>query len=598
MTEIPAELVAQESTAYDAVQMAGEAVYWLEGRPNGRDVLVRWHPDDAKQDVTPEGMDVASYVHEYGGGAYLATTEEVWFCNAADQRIYHQRIHGHPTPVTPQPERPGSHRYADLALSPDGRSLFCVRERYEPHGVINELVVLPADGQGTVRTIASGWDFYSFPRPSPDGRWLAWTCWNAPYMPWDATWLFVAEIHPDNRLGDPVRVAGGPTESVFQPQWSPDNTLHFISDRSGWWNLYRWQDGQSQPVLHQEAELGVAQWEFGYSTYAFMANDLIAVIAQQGTRQQVQILEANRLRAISLPYNSIKPYLSGHDTKATLIASSPTQTPSVVYINIDTTQAQHLAGATEIPDHELSPPEPFTFPTRDGAHAHGLYYPPTTPAQSTPPPLLVKAHPGPTANFPQRLDWHTQYFTSRGYAVAEVDYRGSTGYGRRYRQALQGQWGTLDAHDCADAATHLAKIGKAHPDRMAIWGASAGGYTALRALTITDTFAAAIARSPVINPATWSRAAPKFQAHHAEGLTGSHSADTAVQADSRPVLMLHGENDRITPAEETQAFAAALGGRARLVTFPNEGHTLRSKSATEASLEIEGAFLHEKLRRN
>ncbi|MBO2440262.1 S9 family peptidase [Actinomadura nitritigenes] len=592
MTPIPADQVAEATTVLDAVQVlqGGAVVYWLEGRPDGHDVLVRWTPEDGARDVLPAGTDVASHVHEYGGGAYYATDTEIWFCNAADQQIYRTTDHA-PIPVTPATGA----RYADMR--PGANGLWTVRERHQDNRVINDLACIPASA-GSPHTVTSGWDFYSFPRPSPDGRWLAWTCWNAPNMPWDGTTLYLAEVLDDSgAIGMPHLIAGGPDESVFQPEWSPDNFLHFISDRTGWWSLYRWTGDRVEPVLQRHAELGVAQWEFGYSTYTFL-DDAIAVLVQQGGTQRIELLRDGKTTALDLPYTSIKPYLSGSGTTIAAIASSPQQSPQIVLIDATTGHHQPLTAHTTHPQ-PASVPEPFSFPTRDGSTAHGLYHSP--PATDGPPPLIVKAHPGPTANTPLRLDWHTQYFTSRGYAVAEIDYRGSTGYGRAYRQALHGEWGVLDPHDCADAATHLADTGRADPDRTVIWGASAGGYTALRALATTDTFAAAIAHCPVIDPATWRDAAPKFQAHHADTLIGPlpDAASTYQQRSllhhaehiTCPVLILHGDDDPITPPAQSRALAAALSPRARLLTFPGEGHVLRAPESIKRALAAEEDFL-------
>ncbi len=600
MTGLPAALVAQASTSYNAVRISAPDVFWIEGRTDGRDVLVRWTAEHGSQDITPDGFSVASYVHEYGGGAWAAVGDTVWFCNAADQRIYRTAAHG-AVPVSPPPPEPGAVRYADLSVDANRRWLWCVRERHEPGGVANDLVRLPAGGGGAPRIVASGWDFYSFPRPSPDGGWLTWTCWNAPQMPWDGTCLHAAEISPNGDLGAPVLVAGGPGESVFQPEWSPSGVLHFISDRGGWWNLYAWQGGHVVAVLTGEAELGVAQWEFGYSTYAFLDADGIALIAQQGSRQSLKILERGRVRQVQLPYTSIKPYLSANGNQVALIVSSPVQTPSVALVDIDRGTAHPIAGAEPLADpRSLSQPEPFAFTTRDGVEVCGLFYQPWKRAES-PPPLIVKAHPGPTANVQMRLDWHTQYLASHGFAVAEIDYRGSTGYGRAFRNALRGEWGERDALDCTDAAEHLAAAGQTDAQRTAIWGASAGGYTALRALIRTGAFAACVARSPVIDPRTWRLAALKFQAHHADGLIGpwpeaadiyrARSILENADAINRPVLLLHGEQDRITPVAESRALAKTLGDRCRLTVFPGEGHTLRSPQAQHRALELELDFL-------
>lgn len=606
MTPIPAEFVARASTAYDAVQIVDDTIFWLESRPDGRDVLIQWAAGHDPRELLPETMSVASYVHEYGGGAYLATGDAVWFCNAADQRIYRCTGHGVAEPVTPPAEQPLSIRYADLRLSHDGSLLFAVRERHDAHEVINELVAIPADGNGPARVIEAGWDFYSFPRPSPDGRWLAWTCWNAPHMPWDATWLFVAQLDADGQPGEPIPIAGGPHESVFQPEWSRDGILHFVSDRTGWWNLYTWQNGSISPLLLQDADMAVAQWEFGYSTYAFLHDGRIAVIIQRGGQQELQLLESGALRTVELPYTSLKPYIAaGHQTTA-IIASSPDRLPAVVAVGVDTGSVQPLTSGQEEPlGRPVSWPDQFSFIARDGGQVHGQYHRPSDHPDRTPPPLIVKAHPGPTSNAPLRLDWHTQYFTSRGYAVAEVDYRGSTGYGRAYRQALQGRWGILDALDCADAALHLAATGRADPQRTAIWGASAGGYTTLRALTLTDVFAAGIARSPIVSPATWRDAAPKFQAHHADGLIGPWPTEKrlyeqrAVRHEGQittPLLLLHGEMDPITPASESRALARCLGSNAELIIFPDESHTQRSPDAISAALHAEERFLDQNLK--
>lgn len=605
MIEIPVELIAQASTAYDAVQMIDDTVFCIESRPDGRDVLTEWTPRHGVRDVTPADMNIASYVHEYGGGAYLATDTAIWFCNAADQRLYRLERGRAPDPMTAGSEPPLSLRYADLRLTHDRSLLIGVRERHEAHDVINELVAIPADGNGREQTITSGWDFYSFPRPGPDGRWLAWICWNAPYMPWDATWLFVAELNADGRLGEPIPVAGGPHESVFQPEWSHDGVLHFISDRSGWWNLYAWKDGKVSSVLLRDADMGVAQWEFGYSTYAFLSRGRIAILMQRGGQQELHVIEDGDAHPIELPHTSIKPYLSASGSTVAIIASSPTRLPAVVLADVDSGTTRRLTKPTgDDADLLISIPEPFAFDARDGERVYGLYYRPSKITDSKPPPLIVKAHPGPTANAQVRLDWHTQYFTSRGYAVAEVDYRGSTGYGRAYRQALQGRWGILDAFDCADAATHLAAAGKANSQRIAIWGASAGGYTALRALALTDVFSAGIVRSPVVAPETWRKVTPKFQAHHVDGLIGPWLSNInlykkrSVFGDgkiSEPVLILHGEKDQITPASESRALAQRLGESTELIIFPNEGHTLRSAKAIAIAIETETHFLTAKL---
>jgi dipeptidyl aminopeptidase/acylaminoacyl peptidase len=571
-------------TSYDSLQMDGEAIYWIEGRAEG-DVLVRWTPADGVSDLQ---VGVTSRVHEYGGGAYLASGGQIWFSDAATQRIIRLGVDGTRIAVTPET----TDRYADLRLVRD--RLVCVRERHLGGEVINELVSVPADGSEPPQVIASGWDFYSFPRPSPDHRYLAWTCWNAPQMPWDGAVLFLAEIQADGRLSEPVHIAGGTEESVFQPEWSPVGVLHFVSDRIGWWNLYRLDHGGIRPVVECEAELGTAQWEFGYSTYAFLDADTIAVISQQGPENQVQLVREHEVRPLhSLPYTSIKPYLVGSGTQVAFIGSNPSEIPAVLLLDLTPLAVRTLSGDQVA--RELPWPEPFTFTGTDGGRVHGLLHLPPRSHGSLP--LLVKAHSGPTHNAQMRLDPHTQAFVSRGYAVAEVDYRGSTGYGRDYRQALHGRWGQLDAQDCIDAALYLTSAGVADPARMFIWGASAGGYTALRALCLSNVFAAGVARSPVIDPATWRRTAPKFQAHHADLLLGPDPGAAAERSLTRHpdliterVLIVHGAEDHITPADESAGLANALSGPHQLMILQGEGHYL-SASREQEILELELHFV-------
>jgi dipeptidyl aminopeptidase/acylaminoacyl peptidase len=589
------------ANVYDDIRISPEGLFWIERRGGGRDVLVRWTRAHGPRDVIPDGFSVASRVNEFGGGAWTLSGAKIWFCNATDQRLYQSTGAG-TVPIDPVPSRPQAVRYADLCADPDGRYLWGVRERHERHGVLTEVVRIPAVTHAVPRVVASGWDFYASPRPSPDGRHLSWLCWNAPCMPWDGTCLYVAEITAAGDLTEPVLLAGGQDESVFQPSWSPDGVLHFISDRSGWWGLYAWRNGEAVPVLVRDAELGVAQWRFGYATYAFLDSERIAIIAQQGSRNSLEVVERGQRRLVTVPYTSIRPYISAHGSDVAILACNADEAPSVAVVDVDRGTISKLAGAQPAAGggRTRSCPEPFAFAARDGTRIHGLFYPPRA-SSATPPPLVIKAHGGPTANYLIRLDMHTQYLSSNGFAVAEIDYRGSTGYGRSFRNSLRGEWGERDALDCADAAEHLAAAGKADPRRIAIWGLSAGGYTALRALIRTHTFAACIARSPLIEPRTWREMAPKFQAHHADTLIGpwpeaaaSYQARSVLanaHAISSPVLLFHGGRDRLAPIRESEALARTLGGRARLVVFPAEGHMFRSREVVRQVLELELDFL-------
>ncbi|WP_433246133.1 S9 family peptidase [Streptosporangium sp. CA-135522] len=592
MSPISAELVARATVSYDAVQTVGETVYWIEGRPDG-DVLMRWTPSGGPQDALPEGFHVTSYVHEYGGGAYLAIEWDIWFCNAADQRIYRASDGRPPVPVTPSPVQPGVLRYADLRLLPGTDKLICVRERHEGDGSVhNELVMLPVDGSAEPKVIVSGDDFYMSPEPSPDGRRLAWVSWNAPLMPWDGTWLWVADIQADGTLTGRRLVAGGEEESVCQPRWSPDGVLHLVSDRSGWWNLYAWRDDRLDPVITGEFEVAAAPWEFGYRTYAFRDTQIVAVV-QQGPRHRLVARHSDgSLEPLALPYTSIKPYLAMAGRKLAFIGSSPAKLPTVVLADPDGSVQELTDNDFGIDPTSFAQPERFTFPTRDGGEAYGLYYPPFEESDQ-PPPLLVRAHPGPTTNWPMRLDLHAQFFAGHGFAVADVDYRGSTGYGRAYRLGLRGRWGAADATDCADAALHLTSVGRADPERTAIWGASAGGYTVLRALATTDVFAAGIARSAVVDLTTWSSAAPKFQAHHAELLDSDHhhDADESKVGIRRPLLLIHGDEDCITSISQVRSLAQRFSHGSQLIIISGAGHVLRRHSDIQHVLFTELGYI-------
>jgi dipeptidyl aminopeptidase/acylaminoacyl peptidase len=466
---IDAEQVARQTTAYDAVHTSGEAVYWLETRPSqdGRAVVVRWTNDTGAADAVPARFDVGSRVHEYGGGAYLPAGRTLFACNQNDQRLY--RIDGqcNPVPITPEPPTPASLRYADQRLVASGALLLCVRERHHDGQVVNELVALPADGSADPWVVASGHDFYAAPRPSPDGRRLAWLTWDRPCMPWDGADLWVADLRPDGRLGPARHVAGGPHESVVQPEWNPGGILHFVSDRSGWWNLYRERHSQIESLLPMAAEFADAPWEFDYSSYTFVGNGRIACRYRQHGRDRLTLLdpETGQLTDLPIPYTSVKPYLRAVGDRLAFIGASPTASSAVAILQVPTGRLDVLAGAEASLDPAwVSVPQPIQFPSRDGQTAHALYYPPTNPEVTGPadarPPLLVQAHPGPTADAKARLDLRTQFFTSRGFAVVDVNYAGSTGYGRGYRDRLTGQWGVADVADCLDAARSLIRAGE------------------------------------------------------------------------------------------------------------------------------------------
>jgi dipeptidyl aminopeptidase/acylaminoacyl peptidase len=609
---IDGEQVARQATAYDAVHTSGEAVYWLETRPSqdGRAVVVRWTEDTGAVDAVPAGFDVGSRVHEYGGGAYLPAGRMLFACNQSDQRLY--RIDGQrdPVPITPPPPTPAGLRYADLRLVSSGELLVCVRERHQGGEVVNELVALPVDGSTEPWVVASGHDFYAAPRPSPDGRRLAWLTWDRPCMPWDGADLWVAELGPDGRLGPARHVAGGPAESIVQPEWNAEGILHFVSDRSGWWNLYRERHGQVNSLLPMAAEFADAPWELDYSSFAFVGDGRIACRYREHGRDRLALLdpETGRLADLPIPYTSLKPYLRVVGDRLAFIGASPTTSSAVATVQVPTGRLDVLAGAELSLDPTwVSVPQPIEFPTRDGRTAHALYYPPTNPEVAGPPdaspPLLVQVHPGPTADAKARLDLRTEFFTSRGFAVVDVNYAGSTGYGRGYRERLTGLWGVADVSDCLDGVHFLVEAGVVDGRRLVISGESAGGFTALCALASEELFAGGASRFGIADLETFRQQAPKFQAHELDRLVGPYPEAAAiyrarsplhlVDRIACPVLLVHGLEDTVVPPMQAQVMAEALerrGVQHVLVAVPGEGHGFRRPVSIRRGVEVELSF--------
>jgi dipeptidyl aminopeptidase/acylaminoacyl peptidase len=611
------ELVAAGGVSLDEVRVAGDAVLWLEGRPleGGRQVVCRAAPGGnghaAPHDVTPEGLNVRTRVHEYGGGAYAVHGDTVLFADFADQRLYRQEPGSPPRPITPEPPAPAAHRYADATLTPDGRLLVCVRERHQDGEVLNELVALPADGGAPPVVLASGRDFYASPRLDPDGRRLAWLEWDHPNMPWDATELRVAELADGALAGVPATVAGGPGESVFQPEWSPEGALHFVSDRSGWWNLYRLGPGGAEAVAPMEEEAGSPHWVFGLSRYAFLPGGRVALVHGRGPLQRLGVLAPDgTLRDLDLPYTSFfPPQLRAVGGRLACVAGSPTLPAAVVVVDPDGGQVEVLRRSREeTPDPGyLSVPRAIEFPTTGGRTAHALYYPPANRDFQGPdrerPPLLVVSHGGPTSEAVSLLAMGYQFFTSRGFAVVDVDYGGSTGYGRAYRQRLEGQWGIVDVDDCVAAARHLAALGEVDPGRLAVRGGSAGGWTTLCALTFRDDFAAGASYYGVADAEALARDTHKFEARYLDRLIGPwpEAAELYRQRSpihftdrlSCPVILLQGLEDEVVPPAQAEAMAAALDAKDiphAYLAFPGEQHGFRRADHIRRAIEAELYF--------
>jgi dipeptidyl aminopeptidase/acylaminoacyl peptidase len=606
-------LVAAGQVELSEPTPVGDATYWLESRPEegGRTAIMRHTPATGVDEITPPDVDCRSRVHEYGGGAYTVVEDAtVYLSRFDDQRLWRLVAGQAPRPVTAAPDEPATLRYADACPTPDGRNLICVRESHEPAGVVNELVAIATDGADVPVRLQSGHDFYASPRLSADGQRLAWIAWDHPRLPWDGTELWVGQLADGGTVMEARRVAGGSQESIFQPEWSPDGGLHFVSDRTGWWNLYREREGQTEPLCPMDAEAGEPQWQFRQSTYAFLPDGRIACVVRSGADQRLILISpgAGSVEALELPYTSFDvPYLRSCGHRLTFIAGAPTEPSAVVSLDVRTGEARRLRAslALDIPGGCISVPAPITFPTGDGETAHALLYPPANDAFAAPegelPPAIVVSHGGPTGQATTSLDLRVQLWTSRGFAVVDVDYRGSTGYGRAYRERLRSNWGIADVEDCVNAARHLD--GVVDLDRLIIRGASAGGYTTLCALTFHDVFRAGASWFGVADLEALALETHKFESHYLDGLIGPYpeAADRyrarspiyAVERLRRPMILFQGLLDDVVPATQTELMVRALGAAGIphvYMAFENEHHGFRRAENVTQALEAELRF--------
>ena len=569
----------QDAVTIRELHADGEALWWLEGRPDegGRQVVVRWTAADGAVDVVPDGFSARTRVHEYGGGAFVVVDGEVWFSNQADQRLWRVRPGaGAPEPITPQPAEPAAVRFADGAPLGDGRVAY-VRERHlGDHDVVNDVVAVSADG--SVEVIAEGADFFAAPRPSPDGSRVAWLQWDHPNMPWDGTELRVAgEL-----------VAGGREEAVVQPLWSPDGRLHWISDRTGWWNLYC-EDDPDRPLVAMDHECGGPLWTFGQAGYGFLAGGSIALTWLEDGASRLGVIEDGSLRAVPVSCTSLGP-VRAHGSRAAAVAASPTEASAVVLVD-------PVSGDVEVvrrTQEQVVGPEWISAPRAiDVGGVHAFHYPPVNPTVTPPtderPPLVVMSHGGPTGTFaPPVLDLEIQFWTSRGIGVVEVDYRGSAGWGREYRRALDGLWGIADVEDCIAVARALADAGEADPHRLAITGGSAGGYTVLCALVFHDVFAVGASHYGVGDLEALAVETHKFESRYLDRMVAPYPGRRDVYlarsplhfADrlSVPVILFQGLDDEVVPPGQAESFASALranGVPFAHLTFEGEAHGFR-----------------------
>jgi dipeptidyl aminopeptidase/acylaminoacyl peptidase len=594
--------------------------YWLEGRPDdgGRVALVRAASGGAPTDVTPAGFNVRTMVHEYGGGAYCVHDGVVFCSNFDDQRLYRVEAGGQPVPITPDVVG-RRHRYADGRVTPAGDVWLGVRERHSESGhpaeVVNELVALPTDGSSEPQVVAEGRDFYSSPRISADGRRIAFLAWDLPWMPWDGCELFVADLGENGSIGMPSLVAGRDgEESIWQPEWSPGGDLVFASDRSGWWNLERIRDGERAALHPAEAEFGYPAWVFGGSSYAFVDDGSVVCAYERDGRTWFGALDPDEgtLEPLDLPYDAwwSTPYLVAEGSTVVFVAASATIPTQLVALDVPRRETTVLRTSLDVPvaASYFSVPRAIEFPTDGGLTAHALHYPPKSHQFVAPdrerPPLIVLSHGGPTGAATPAFDLQTQFWTTRGFAVVDVNYGGSTGYGRAYRERLNGQWGVVDLADCINAARYLAEHGEADSSRFLIAGGSAGGYTTICALTFTDVFAAGASYFGIADlEPTPDGHTHKFELRYEHTLLGPYpeaaeifrerSPINFVDRLSTPMLVLQGTDDEIVPREQAELIVNALRERGvphAYLLFEGEGHGFRKAENIVASLEAELSF--------
>ena len=601
---LTASRVTSGALRFDHLVVDGHDLYWAEGRASegGRSVVVRRAPDGRITDVTPEGFNVRTRVHEYGGAAYTVHRGHVYFSNFADQRLYRLVPGSAPAALTSE-----GCFYADPHVNAAGDTLYSIREDHRGNGEpVNSIVSLDLTS-GREQVVVSGADFYSNAIVSPDGARLAWLQWVHPQMPWDGTELWVADLTRDASIGTPRKIAGGSDESIFQPEWSPGGELFYVSDRTGWWNLYR---GEGDPLLPLAAEFGKPQWTFSQSSYGFVDARTLAATFTEGGRWKLGLvhLESGSFERMEIAVEPTEGVLALAGALY-FIGGSPTRPLSIVRASLDRRgEVDILRAATEdrIPEEWISSAAPIAFDSTAG-EVHAFYYAPRNPhyaaADNERPPLMVISHGGPTAASTDVLDARIQFWTSRGFAVLDVNYSGSTGFGRAYRDRLRGQWGILDVDDCVNAARAAVAKGLADPRRLIIRGGSAGGYTTLAALTFRDLFTAGASYYGVSDVEILARDTHKFESRYLDSLIGPYPERKDLYYQRSPIhfadrlsaalILFQGLEDKVVPPNQAEMMASAARARGlpvAYVPFPGEQHGFRKAENIIRSLEAELYF--------
>ncbi len=609
---ITTELITAESIGLGQPCFDGADLYWVEDRPQeqGRSVLVHRNAAGHIDDLVPTPFSVRSRVHEYGGGAYAVNDGRAWFVNDADQCIYEAGPGDKPRQLT----QPDARRFADLIIDQQRNRLIAVCEDHRDTGDIrNYLLAIDLDSS-TAHVLTDGRDFYSTPRLAADGQSLIWLSWNHPNLPWDSTILSHANFDDDGGLETITIIVESAAESVFQPAFGPDGAIYFVSDRDGWWHLYRYDGVDTLQLTHGEAEYGMPQWLFGMSTYGFLDERTVLAAATHDGEWELQRIdivtsEVKRPNAAWTAIDHLTVPASGSSRCAALIAGTPDHAMALILIDADTDKPTVVreSSQVEISEALVSRPEVLTFATSGDDVAHALFYPPQNPGYEPPagekPPLIVKCHGGPTSATRSMLDLRTLFWTSRGFAVLDVNYRGSTGYGREYRQKLYGNWGVADVDDCVYGARYVSAQGRADAERMAIKGGSAGGYTVLCALCFHDTFRAGASYFGVGELEEMFETTHKVESRYGDWLLGPYPQAKALYRERSPVnhadklncpvIFLQGSDDKVVPPAQSERMVNALrekGLPVSYLAFEGEAHGFRKASTIRRAIEAELYF--------
>ncbi len=635
---ISAELVAAGGVGVGGPAVDGTRIWWSELRPSesGRLVLVSKDGDDAAIDRLQPPWSARTRVHEYGGGAWWLGADDLYFAEWSDQRLYRlpavddPASPAGPEPLTPEPAVPAGWRYADGREHPDGDWLVCVREDHhgiadggkaEPSNEIVAIATAPADGVEPV-VLVSGPDFVAAPRFSADGRWLSWIQWNHPNMPWDDTTLCAAPVFANMRIGNVQIVAGGgesSRESIHGADWTADGRLMFSSDRSGFWNLYAWSPARHETSTITElegSEIGAPPWVFGVQRWTELGDGRLVVAVTTEAVDSLAVVEPEvgsasadelaPLRPLELADVSVVSAVTAAGPgRVALVGAGPTALSSVMELDVDSGAVivRRPADDPGVDRRWYAAATPIRYES-GGRQAHAFFYPPTGADMAGPgaeaPPLIVMGHGGPTSHAGTALSLKIQYWTSRGFAVVDVNYGGSSGFGRHYRELLQGTWGIVDVEDCVNAATHLAAERLVDGRRLAIRGGSAGGFTVLAALVRSDAFAAGTSLYGVADLTALAADTHKFESRYLDGLVGpfpqrrdlydERSPINHTDRLSSPLLVLQGLEDEIVPPNQSEAIVAALAAKGvphAYVAFEGEQHGFRRAETIIRSLEVE-----------